>query len=83
MISVVEAFTLRPGDGGRGVDVTVEDRPFVDVVAGALGLPGLRVLPTGGDVYASERRQWDSGNNLVAVEPGVVFAYDRKPPPTA
>lgn len=53
------------------------------MVAGALGLPGLRVLPTGGDVYASERRQWDSGNNLVAVEPGVVFADDRKPPPTA
>jgi hypothetical protein len=27
--------------------------------------------------YAAERGQWDSGNNLVAVEPGVVFAYDR------
>jgi arginine deiminase len=27
--------------------------------------------------YDSERQQWDSGNNLVAVEPGVVFAYDR------
>lgn len=29
------------------------------------------------DVYASERQQWDSGNNAVAVEPGVVFTYDR------
>ena len=27
--------------------------------------------------YDYERQQWDSGNNLVAVEPGVVFAYDR------
>jgi arginine deiminase len=26
---------------------------------------------------AIERQQWDSGNNLVAVAPGVVFAYDR------
>ena len=77
IVDEIETFTLRPGDGGRGVDVTVEGRPFVDVVAGALGLPRLRVLPTGGDVYASERQQWDSGNNLVAVEPGVVFAYDR------
>ena len=51
--------------------------PFVDVVADALGLPALRVIETGGDVYASQRQQWDSGNNLVAVEPGVVFAYDR------
>ena len=25
----------------------------------------------------SERTQWDSGANLVAVSPGVVFAYDR------
>ena len=25
----------------------------------------------------SERQQWDSGNNAVALEPGVVFAYDR------
>jgi arginine deiminase len=24
-----------------------------------------------------ERTQWDSGANLVAVSPGVVFAYDR------
>jgi len=46
-------------------------------VAEALGLPKLRVIETGGDVYASQRQQWDSGNNVVAVEPGVVFAYDR------
>jgi arginine deiminase len=25
-----------------------------------------RVIETGGDVYASERQQWDSGNNAVA-----------------
>jgi arginine deiminase len=30
-----------------------------------------------GEAYADERQQWDSGNNLVAVAPGVVFAYDR------
>ena len=42
-----------------------------------MGLPKLRVVETAGDVYASERQQWDSGNNAVAVEPGVVFTYDR------
>src|SRR6266545_3967706 len=50
---------------------------IVDVVAEALGLPQLRVVETGGDVYASERQQWDSGNNAVALEPGVVCTYDR------
>jgi arginine deiminase len=52
-------------------------KPFVEVVADALDLKALRVVETGGTKYDSERQQWDSGNNLVAVEPGVVFAYDR------
>jgi arginine deiminase len=76
IVGGIETFSLRPGDGG-GVEVTAEREPFVDVVAEALGLPALRVIETGGDVYATERQQWDSGNNLVALEPGVVVAYDR------
>ena len=50
---------------------------FVDVVAAVLGLKQLRVVETGGSIYDQERQQWDSGNNLVAIEPGVVVAYDR------
>jgi arginine deiminase len=74
----VHTFSLRPSDQAPGVEITDEKtRPFVDVVAEALGLDELRVLHTGGDVYASERQQWDSGNNAVALEPGVVFTYDR------
>lgn len=77
IVDQIHAFTLRPG-GPAGVHVTDEgSTPFVDVVSGALRLPGLRVIETGGDAYASERQQWDSGNNAVAVEPGVVFTYDR------
>ncbi|GGL38982.1 arginine deiminase [Phycicoccus endophyticus] len=74
----VHTFVLHPGDAEPGVEV--EDRgegSFTKVVADALGLDGLRVIETGGDVYASERQQWDSGNNAVAVAPGVVFTYDR------
>ncbi|PSM40739.1 arginine deiminase [Streptomyces dioscori] len=74
----VHTFSLRPADKAPGIELTDEgSRPFVDVVARALGLPALRVVETGGDVYASERQQWDSGNNAVALEPGVVFTYDR------
>ncbi len=76
IVDGIHAFTLRPGDRDP-VEVTDEKLSFVDVVAGALDLPRLRVVETGGDAYAAERGQWDSGNNLVAVEPGVVFAYDR------
>ncbi len=74
----VHTFSLRPADAPPGREVTDEgDRSFVEVVAEALGLPELRVVETGGDIYESERQQWDSGNNAVAVEPGVVFMYDR------
>jgi arginine deiminase len=58
------------------VDVVREGRPFLHGVAGALGVD-LQVIATGGDRYASERQQWDSGNSVLALEPGVVVAYDR------
>ncbi|MEW1632244.1 arginine deiminase [Streptomyces sp. NPDC089173] len=74
----VHTFSLRPSDRAPGIEITDEgSTPFTKVVARALGLPQLRVIQTGGDVYASERQQWDSGNNAVALEPGVVFTYDR------
>ena len=78
IMDAVHTFTLLPSDKPAGVEVVDEGAtPFVDVVAGSLGLPGLRVIETGGDIYQSERQQWDSGNNAVALEPGVVFTYDR------
>ncbi len=78
IIDAVHTFSLYPSDASPGVEVVDEgSTPFVDVVAAALDLKRLQVIETGGDVYASERQQWDSGNNAVAVEPGVVFTYDR------
>src|SRR5215475_888060 len=76
IVDGIHPFTLRPGDKFK-VDVTAEKDSFVDVVADALNLTPLRVVHLGGEAYADERQQWDSGNNLVAVAPGVVFAYDR------
>ena len=77
IVDGIHPFTLHPSEQESGVEVVEETRPFVDVVAAALGLKELRVVETGGSPYATERQQWDSGNNLVAVSPGVVFAYDR------
>ena len=37
----------------------------------------LHVVETGGDAYQQAREQWDDGNNIVALEPGVVVAYER------
>ncbi|MEU8897472.1 arginine deiminase [Nocardia sp. NPDC048505] len=77
IVDGIRPFSLRPADGDPGLEVTAESKPFLDVVADALGLDTLRVVETGGGYYANERQQWDSGNNLVAAAPGVVFAYDR------
>jgi len=77
IVDTIHPFSLRPSDKAPGIEVIDEgSRALVDVVAEALGLKALGVIETGGDVYASERQQWDSGNNAVAAEPGVVFTYD-------
>lgn len=73
----VTTFSLRPSDKAPGYEIIKESEPFVDVVASALGLKKLRVVETQGDIYARHRQQWDSGNNFVCLEPGVVVAYDR------
>jgi arginine deiminase len=76
IVNRLKTISLRPGSKSR-VEVTIEKKPFVEVVAEALNLKKLRVVETGGDAYAAERQQWDSGNNYVALAPGVVVAYDR------
>lgn len=73
----VTPFSLYPSDKAPGYELVKETESFVDVVAAALNLKKLRVVETQGNVYARQRQQWDSGNNFVCLEPGVVVAYDR------
>lgn len=77
IVDRVRAFSLRPGDSPTGIEITAEGLPFLQVVQQALGLDHLRVINTGGDSYEAEREQWDDGNNVIAIEPGVVIGYDR------
>ncbi|MEO5322989.1 arginine deiminase [Mesorhizobium sp. CC13] len=73
----IEPYSIRPGEKAGTLDVRAENRRLVEVVAEALSLEKLRVVETAGDAYIAEREQWDDGNNVVALEPGVVVAYDR------
>jgi arginine deiminase len=75
VMSGVRAISLRPGSNGR-FHVT-EEKGFLPAVADAMGVKELRVVETGGDEYQQAREQWDDGNNVVALEPGVVVAYER------
>jgi arginine deiminase len=77
IVNRIVTFSLRPGGSHKPIELTRESKSLVDVVADALGVKKMRVVETGGDAYAAERQQWDSGNNVVALSPGVVVAYDR------
>jgi len=73
----VRIWALRPRDDGELAVVERFDGNVVDALKHALDLDTLRVIPTGGDGSEQAREQWDDGNNLVCVEPGVVIAYER------
>ncbi|MTH99080.1 arginine deiminase [Roseibium sp. RKSG952] len=73
----ITCYSLRPEDGDGKVDVRKEDQHLFDVYKDALGLRDLLVIGTGGNDFEAEREQWDDGNNVVALEPGVVVGYDR------
>jgi arginine deiminase len=77
VVNAIRVHSLRPGNADGTLDVRTETKPFLEVVAAAIGLPRLRSVATGGDSYEAEREQWDDGNNLLALAPGVVMAYNR------
>jgi arginine deiminase len=74
----VRCYSARP-DGKGGIEVHADKGHLFDVVKEVLGLQELRVIETGGNAWQAQREQWDDGNNVVALEPGVVVAYDRNP----
>ena len=76
VVEHIGAVSLRPGTSAGDFHVTREP-DFLSAVADALGVDKLTVVETGGDEYQQEREQWDDGNNVVALEPGVVVAYER------
>jgi arginine deiminase len=76
VVSSITAYSVRPGEQAGSLDVRRETS-FLDAVKDALSIKDLRVIETGGDRWQAEREQWDDGNNVVALEPGVVVAYER------
>ena len=77
VVNGARVWSLRPG---ATPELPVVERfagGVVDALEQALDVDHMRVVPTGGDPFESEREQWDDGNNLLCLEPGVVIAYDR------
>ena len=76
VVPSITAYSVRPSDIDGELDIRREES-FLGAIQDALGLKELRVIETGGDSWQAEREQWDDGNNVVALEPGVVVAYER------
>jgi arginine deiminase len=77
VIHQVRSFIVEPGEHANDLMVSEDTRPFLKVLSHALGRSSLQVVTTGGDSWEAEREQWDDGNNVLALAPGVVVAYDR------
>ncbi len=70
----VTTYVVTPTPTGLSVDVADD---LFGVIARALEVPTIRQFETGGDRFQAEREQWDDGNNVLAIAPGVVVAYER------
>jgi arginine deiminase len=77
-LGMLPSYTIEPGGTEKELKVT-EHPPeeMHDAIAAALGLDRITVLSPTQDVHAAEREQWDDGCNVLAVQPGVVVAYER------
>ena len=77
VIGEARVWSIRPSDDPELPVVEPFGGGVVDALKHALGVGDFKVIPTGGDPFGTEREQWDDGNNVVCLEPGVVVAYER------
>lgn len=72
----IRCFSGRKGADGK-TEIFEEKGSIFDVYKDVMGVEDLKIVATGGDDFQAEREQWDDGNNVVALEPGVVVGYSR------
>ena len=77
VIGGARTWAIRPGSSPEDLVVEEQSAPLPELMARALGVEAMRVVETGGDRFEAEREQWENGNNVLALEPGVVVAYER------
>jgi arginine deiminase len=77
VVAGARIWTVRPGDSADDLVVEETYASLPQMMGRVLGVGDMRIVETGGDSFGAEREQWDDGNNVVALEPGVVVAYER------
>ena len=78
IVGALEVFELTPGTAPGEVRIREEVDTLEHLLARALGLDAVRLIPCGGgDAIAADREQWSDGSNTLAVAPGRIVVYDR------
>lgn len=78
IVDKIECHAMRLAPQRQGVQLRSQaGKHLLDVLAEALDVPTLHAIATGGENLESGREQWDDGNNVLALEAGVVIGFDR------
>ena len=77
VVEDARVWAVRPGNSPDDIVLERQDAGLVESMGRHLGVGDMHVITTGGDEIEAERGPGDDGNNVLAVEPGVVVAYER------
>ncbi|MBL4826760.1 MAG: arginine deiminase, partial [Spongiibacteraceae bacterium] len=77
VINKARTWCITPGDTHTQGLLIEKQKDLSQTIACALDIDKVHLLTTGGDEYQQEREQWDDGNNVLAIEPGLVVGYER------
>ncbi|MGN6867139.1 MAG: arginine deiminase [Solirubrobacteraceae bacterium] len=74
LLDRLDSYSLTPTRAGLRVR---HEPDLFGAIARGLGLRQIRLAHGAADPGTAQREQWDDGNNVLAISPGVVVAYER------
>jgi arginine deiminase len=78
VVDRIVCHELRPGAAGQDLQLRSHaGKHMLDVLSEVLQAPTFNALSIGDARFDGTPEQWDDGNGVLALEPGVVVSYDR------
>ena len=78
ILRTLRVYELTPGTGAGEVRIREIDDTLENILADAVGVDAVKLIPCGGgDPIAADREQWSDASNTLAVAPGRICVYAR------
>ncbi len=79
ILGPLTVYELTPGPSDKGgLSIRQIDSRLEEILAEALGLDRVELIPCGGgDLIAAAREQWNDGSNTLCISPGKIVVYQR------